>query len=106
MLVFCMKEPNRRLMQPRDANLFERLTEKGFLVEGSRQVPTSHDIISDQYEIDQRPINLDESDFLFNQDSFSNILAGDCSIEVGTFTAFRKAYGENSNLLVLVGHVD
>lgn len=43
---------------------------------------------------------------LFTPNSFSIILGGDCSIVVGTFTAFRKVFGENSYLLVLDGHVD
>jgi arginase len=43
---------------------------------------------------------------IFPKDAFSIILGGDCSLEVGTFHAFQKVYGENSHLLVLDGHVD
>jgi arginase len=43
---------------------------------------------------------------LFDSHSFSIILGGDCSIEVGTFTSFRKVFGEKSYLLVVDGHVD
>ncbi|NHM31031.1 arginase family protein [Neobacillus terrae] len=49
---------------------------------------------------------LNTSDQLFNDDDFTIILGGDCSIEVGTFSAFRKVFGEDVHLLVLDGHVD
>ena len=49
---------------------------------------------------------LNTADQLFNEEEFTIILGGDCSIEVGTFSAFRKVFGEDVHLLVLDGHVD
>ncbi|MGJ7913294.1 arginase family protein [Neobacillus sp. LXY-1] len=49
---------------------------------------------------------LEKSDEIFDPDFFSIILGGDCSIEVGTFTAFQKVFGDKSHLLVLDAHID
>lgn len=43
---------------------------------------------------------------IFEEDAFSIILGGDCSIVVGTFTAFQKVFGENTYLIVVDGHLD
>lgn len=98
----------------RDALLFDRLTEKGFSVVDHRDIVDS--MILPRHNVG--PVRnwpaprliwetiTDKSDSLFSSDAFSIILGGDCSIEVGTFTAFRKVFGENSHLLVLDGHVD
>jgi arginase len=43
---------------------------------------------------------------IFQEESFTILLGGDCSIEVGTFHAFQKIFGTDSQLLVLDGHVD
>ncbi|MHC0037611.1 arginase family protein [Pseudoneobacillus sp. C159] len=48
----------------------------------------------------------EKAEMLFSPEAFSIILGGDCSIEVGTFSAFRKVFGEQSHLLVLDGHID
>ncbi|OCA91520.1 hypothetical protein A8F94_02005 [Bacillus sp. FJAT-27225] len=49
---------------------------------------------------------LEKAEELFVPGTFSIILGGDCSIEVGTFSAFQKVYGEESYLLVVDGHYD
>ena len=43
---------------------------------------------------------------LFNKDDFTLLIGGDCSIEVGSFSAFRSVFGQKAHLLVLDGHVD
>ena len=42
----------------------------------------------------------------FTQDSFHLILGGDCSIIVGTATAWHELHGDRAHLLVLDGHLD
>ncbi|WP_059170629.1 arginase family protein [Bacillus sp. FJAT-27445] len=49
---------------------------------------------------------VEETESLFNKDAFSLILGGDCSLVVGTFTAFRKIFGDNTYLVVIDGHLD
>lgn len=43
---------------------------------------------------------------LFSKDDFTILIGGDCSIEVGSFSAFRSVFGQKAHLLVLDGHVD
>ncbi|WP_409270201.1 arginase family protein [Neobacillus sp. SCS-31] len=49
---------------------------------------------------------VEEQAAIFEEDAFSIILGGDCSIIVGTFTAFQKVFGENTYLIVIDGHFD
>ncbi|WP_108671870.1 arginase family protein [Peribacillus acanthi] len=43
---------------------------------------------------------------LFCEDAFTVLLGGDCSIVVGSYTAFQEVYGSDTHLLVIDGHVD
>jgi arginase len=43
---------------------------------------------------------------IFQEDVFTILLGGDCSIVVGSYSAFQQIYGENTHLLVIDGHVD
>jgi arginase len=98
----------------RNAQLIERLRGNGFSVEDNGDLVDCtflprHNIGPIRNWPAPRIVweVIDENaSLLFKPDSFSIILGGDCSIEVGTFTAFRKIFGENSHLLVLDGHVD
>jgi arginase len=98
----------------RQAGLITALTEKGFSVEDKgdllstvilprhnnspvRNWPAPRLVWEEIYE---------NASNIFHPHTFSVILGGDCSIEVGTFSAFRKVYGSNSHLLVIDGHVD
>ncbi|HYK73552.1 MAG TPA: arginase family protein [Pseudoneobacillus sp.] len=98
----------------REAGLIQKLTDKGFTVKNigdliSASVLPRHNIAPVRNwpaprmvweEIDKR------AEDIFQKNSFSIILGGDCSIEVGTFHAFQKVFGTDSHLLVLDGHVD
>ncbi|WP_053366689.1 arginase family protein [Bacillus sp. FJAT-27245] len=43
---------------------------------------------------------------IFEKGAFSIIIGGDCSIVVGTYSAFQKTFGENTYLIVVDGHLD
>jgi arginase len=98
----------------RKAGLIDRLLEKDLNVEDYGNLVDCSDLPRHNVE----PVRnwpaprivweaiQDKAEMLFNPDAFSIILGGDCSIEVGTFSAFREIYGENSHLLVLDGHID
>jgi arginase len=48
----------------------------------------------------------ENASYVFQPSTFTILLGGDCSIEVGAFAAFKKVYGDKSHLLVIDGHVD
>ncbi|HLO12168.1 MAG TPA: arginase family protein, partial [Pseudoneobacillus sp.] len=97
----------------REAGLVRKLAEVGFSVDDMGDLLTGqplprHNISPVRNwpaprmvwdEIDDRAEEIFQKDFTI-------LLGGDCSIEVGTFHAFRKIYGQESHLLVLDGHVD
>lgn len=98
----------------RDAGLLQALSERGFTVEDRGDILDDVDLPRHNIgpvrnwpaprmvweEISKR------ADEIFQREAFTIILGGDCSIEVGTFHAFKNVYGSNSHLLVLDGHVD
>lgn len=98
----------------RDAGLLQALSQKGFTVADLGDLSNGVDLPRHNIgpvrnwpaprmvweEIDQR------AEEIFQEETFTILLGGDCSIEVGTFHAFQKVYGTNSHLLVLDGHVD
>jgi arginase len=98
----------------RDAKLVEKLTAKGYCVHDKGDLFMDLDLprhnVAPVRNWPAPRIIWEEivirSEELFKEDAFSILLGGDCSIEVGTFHAFQKVYGENSHLLVLDGHVD
>jgi arginase len=98
----------------REANLIRRLENQGFVVKDYGDITNSdgltrHNVGPIRNWPAPRMVweSIDEqANRMFQPNSFSIILGGDCSIEVGTFTAFRKVYGDQSHLLVLDGHVD
>lgn len=98
----------------RNAGLAEKLRDRGISVEDhgdildSRVLPR-HNICPVRNWPAPRMVwdeTLENADQLFSRNFFSILLGGDCSIEVGTFPVFRKAFGDQVHLLVLDGHVD
>lgn len=98
----------------REAGLIEALKDRGFTINDIGDIANNADL--PQHNVP--PVRnwpaprmvwekISEAfDEIFQKDAFSIILGGDCSIEVGTFHAFQKVFGENSHFLVLDGHVD
>ena len=43
---------------------------------------------------------------LFNPSGRTILIGGDCSVVVGAYSAFRVAYGPNTHLVVIDGHID
>ncbi|SFA88759.1 MULTISPECIES: arginase family protein [unclassified Bacillus (in: firmicutes)] len=98
----------------REAGLMDRLVEAGWKVEDFGNIVSSDEMLRHNVgPVRNWPsprmiweATVNQTETLFSNDAFTMILGGDCSIEVGTFTAFKKTYGENSHLLVVDGHVD
>lgn len=98
----------------KEAGLVDKLVEAGWKVEDFGNIVSSdemhrHNVGPVRNWPSPRLIweaTVNQYETLFSNEAFTIILGGDCSIEVGTFTAFKKTYGDNSHLLVVDGHVD
>ncbi|WP_442593544.1 arginase family protein [Neobacillus sp. D3-1R] len=98
----------------RAAGLIQKLTEQGFSVKDLGDIISVSSLPRHNIgpvrnwpaprivweELDNRAKEL------FQNNSFTILLGGDCSLEVGTFHAFQKVFGSDSHLLVLDAHVD
>ncbi|MDZ5473936.1 arginase family protein [Bacillus sp. 31A1R] len=98
----------------REAGLVSQLKEKGFSVVDFGDIELKDELVRHNVppvrnwpspRIVWESIE-DQAEKIFSKTGFTLFLGGDCSIEVGTFSAFRKVYGKNTQLLVLDGHVD
>jgi arginase len=98
----------------RDAGLVQALAQKGFNVTDKGDLLSSVELprhnIGPVRNWPAPRMVWDEIDNhkkeIFQKNTFTILLGGDCSMEVGSFHAFQKIYGPNSHLLVLDGHID
>ncbi|WP_163101991.1 arginase family protein [Peribacillus alkalitolerans] len=98
----------------REAGIVERFEELGFQVVDKEDLLEGKDLIRHNISPIRNwpsPRNVwetivDNANEIFQKDSFTILLGGDCSIVVGSYTAFQEIYGDNTHLLVIDGHVD